>query len=84
MYGDKDWMDLKGGQRGAKLLNEVRDQQLRAAKTEEERRRENGGAVVKKIKDAGHHLYLEGWEEFNELMRGEMKQTAEQERARKQ
>ena len=45
--------------------------------TEEERRRENGEARVVVIGRAGHHLYLDGWEEFNEVMRGEMESTME-------
>lgn len=72
MYGDKDWMSYDGGVRGAELLNAARDKALKEATTDEERRAENGRAKVKKIANAGHHLYLEGeflysWTLWNKL-----------------
>ncbi|TVY34026.1 putative cardiolipin-specific deacylase, mitochondrial [Lachnellula subtilissima] len=59
MYGENDWMDARA---------------LEIASAEE-KRRENGSAKVVIIKKAGHHLYLDGWEEFNETMREEMEET---------
>jgi len=50
--------------------------------TQEEKKRENGSAKVVIIKKAGHHLYLDGWEEFNEVMRAEMEETARQTKKR--
>jgi len=76
MYGDHDWMDVNGGHAAEKILNARKELALKDASAEE-KRMERGAAKVKVIKDAGHHLYLEGDEEFNEFMRDEMnEQTA--------
>ncbi|KAL3418405.1 hypothetical protein PVAG01_10121 [Phlyctema vagabunda] len=74
MYGEKDWMDIAGGYAAEQKLKEEKARALKAA-TEEEKKKENGSAKVVIIKNAGHHLYLEGWEEFNEVMREEMEET---------
>ncbi len=67
-------MDIAGGYGAEHKLNEERERALKTA-TEEEKRRENGKAKVVIIQKAGHHLYLEGWEQFNEVMRKEMRET---------
>ena len=41
------------------------------------------GVKVVIIKKAGHHLYLDGWEEFNEVMRKEMEATKKDSQRRK-
>ena len=74
MYGENDWMDIAGGYAAEQKLKEERANVLRAA-SEEERKAENGSVKVLIIRNAGHHLYLEGWEEFNEIMREEMEET---------
>jgi cardiolipin-specific phospholipase len=71
MYGENDWMDIAGGYAAQQQLKEEKERVLAKA-GEEEKRMENGSAKVVIIKNAGHHLYLEGWEEFNEVMREEM------------
>jgi len=76
MYGEHDWMDIAGGYAAEQKIKEEKVKALKNA-SEEERKRENGSVKVVIIKKAGHHLYLEGWEEFNEFMRGEMKRTSE-------
>lgn len=83
MYGEHDWMDINGGHAAAKALDEARTQALSTA-TEEEKKRENGSAKVVVIKKAGHHLYLDGWEEFNEVMRKEMESTTRDSRRRRE
>lgn len=77
MYGEHDWMDIAGGFAAEQKLKEEKAKVLRLA-SDEERRRENGSAKVLIIQKAGHHLYLDGWEEFNEVMRKEMEETSKQ------
>jgi cardiolipin-specific phospholipase len=77
MYGEHDWMDIAGGFAAEQKLKEEKAKALKVA-SEEERKRENGSAKVVVIKKAGHHVYLDGWEEFNEVMREEMEETARQ------
>lgn len=74
MYGENDWMDIAGGYAAEQKLKEEKEKVLKGA-SEEEKRRENGSAKVVIIQKAGHHLYLDGWEEFNEVMRKEMEAT---------
>ncbi|TVY36369.1 putative cardiolipin-specific deacylase, mitochondrial [Lachnellula occidentalis] len=74
MYGENDWMDVAGGFAAEQKIKEEKAKALKAASAEE-KRRENGSAKVVIIKKAGHHVYLDGWEEFNEVMRAEMEET---------
>jgi cardiolipin-specific phospholipase len=74
MYGENDWMDIAGGYAAEQKLKEEKEKVLKSA-TAEEKEKENGSAKVVIIKKAGHHLYLDGWEEFNEVMRDEMEET---------
>ena len=71
MYGENDWMDINGGYAAEQKLKEERERALKEA-SEEEKRAENGSGKVIVVKKAGHHVYLDGWEEFNEIMREEM------------
>ncbi|QIX00539.1 hypothetical protein AMS68_006056 [Peltaster fructicola] len=73
LYGDHDWMDVKGGHDAAKMLNEQHDKNLAAASDQTERLRENGEAKVVIIKNAGHHVYLDGCDQFNNVILDEMK-----------
>lgn len=57
MYGDKDWMDVKGGRRVSKYLTEHLGQQSK----------------VLVVPDAGHHLYFDNHNYFNEVIVNEMK-----------
>ena len=75
MYGENDWMDIAGGYAAEQKLKEERAKILSTA-TAEERKSDNGSAKVIVIKKAGHHLYLDGWEEFNEVMREEMEDVS--------
>ena len=74
MYGENDWMDIAGGYAAEQKLKEEKEKVLMSA-SKEERDSENGSAKVVVIRKAGHHLYLDGWEEFNEVMREEMEET---------
>ncbi|CZR62282.1 probable abhydrolase domain-containing protein 5 [Phialocephala subalpina] len=74
MYGENDWMDIAGGYAAEQKLKEEKERTLKGA-SEEEKKRENGSAKVVIIQKAGHHLYLDGWEQFNEVMRREMEDT---------
>ncbi|KAH8590441.1 Alpha/Beta hydrolase protein [Bisporella sp. PMI_857] len=75
MYGEHDWMDIAGGYAAEQKLKEEKARSLSNA-TIEERKNENGSAKVVIIQKAGHHLYLDGWEQFNQVMREEMRETS--------
>lgn len=74
MYGENDWMDIAGGYAAEQKLKEEKEKALKDA-SPEEKANENGSAKVVIIQKAGHHLYLDGWEQFNEVMREEMEDT---------
>ena len=74
MYGENDWMDIAGGYAAEQKLKEEKAKSMLNA-TAEEKANENGSAKVVIIQKAGHHLYLDGWEQFNEVMREEMEET---------
>jgi cardiolipin-specific phospholipase len=77
MYGENDWMDVKGGHAAAERIEEKRASILASA-SDEAKKADRGGAKVVIINKAGHHVYLDGWEQFNQVMLDEMKQTREQ------
>jgi cardiolipin-specific phospholipase len=81
MYGDHDWMDVSGGHAAAARLEEEKRKVLANA-TPEERRSDEGSSKVVVIKRAGHHLYLDGWEEFNSVILAEMEEVKRRERGR--
>ena len=74
MYGDHDWMDVAGGYAAEEKIKKRIVQALLHG-TDEEKRRENGSAKVVIISKAGHHLYLDNADEFNEVMRKELDET---------
>lgn len=75
MYGEHDWMDIAGGYAAEQKIKEEKARVLATA-TKEEHDKDNGLAKVVVIKKAGHHVYLDGWEQFNEIMREEMGDTS--------
>ena len=78
MYGENDWMDVGGGYAAEQKLKEERERVLQSC-TPAEKAKEQGSAKVFVIKKAGHHVYLDGWEEFNEVMQEEMRDTSQSE-----
>jgi cardiolipin-specific phospholipase len=74
MYGENDWMDIAGGYAAEQKIKEEKAKILKGLSAEE-KKKDNGSAKVLIIKKAGHHVYLEGSEEFNEVMIKEMEET---------
>ena len=74
MYGEHDWMDAAGGFAAVEKLKQARLHALLHG-TEEEKRRENGAAKVVIVPKAGHHLYLDNPDYFNDIMKKEMDRT---------
>ncbi|AEO60696.1 hypothetical protein MYCTH_2310203 [Thermothelomyces thermophilus ATCC 42464] len=74
MYGENDWMDVAGGYAAEEKLKQRRVQALLNA-TDDEKRRENGSAKVIVVRKAGHNLYLDNPDEFNEVVLREMEET---------
>lgn len=75
MYGEMDWMDIAGGY--------AAEEKIRATEGSEgvwrggrewrgDKKGRGGEAKVQVVRRAGHHLYLDGWEEFNGLVGKEM------------
>ncbi|OAA68875.1 hypothetical protein ISF_03250 [Cordyceps fumosorosea ARSEF 2679] len=71
MYGENDWMDVAGGLASEEKLKKAKADALARA-TEEERRAENGSVKVVIVPKAGHHLYLDNAEFFNDAVQKEM------------
>ena len=63
MYGENDWMDVAGGRAAVGKIKSEKERLLKGA-SEEHRAKDNGEAKVVVIKNAGHHLYLDGHEQF--------------------
>lgn len=81
MYGENDWMDIAGGYAAEQRIKEEREEALKAASTDEQKN-DHGSVKVMVIKKAGHHVYLDGWEEFNAVMREEMEEVSRREKTR--
>lgn len=81
MYGDHDWMDVSGGHAAVAKLEEEKHKVLEKA-TPEEQRADEGSSRVVVVNKAGHHLYLDGWEEFNSIVLTEMEEVNQRERSR--
>ncbi|KAH0848814.1 hypothetical protein AYO21_08256 [Fonsecaea monophora] len=71
MYGENDWMDVSGGYAAKKKIDAETSRAL-AATSSEERHQDHGSAKVVIIKNAGHHLYLDNPDDFNEVILAEM------------
>lgn len=82
MYGENDWMDVAGGLLSEEKLKQAQAKALQSASAEE-KRNENGSTRVMVVPKAGHHLYLDNPEEFNELLRKEMEETIAAEKKRR-
>ena len=82
MYGEHDWMDAAGGLAAEEKLKQAKIKALLHG-TDEEKRGENGSAKVVMIPKAGHHLYLDNPDFFNNIMKEEMESTLSEVRKRK-
>lgn len=82
MYGDSDWMDVAGGFASEEKIK-ARAEKALVEGTEEERRDENGSARVIVVRKAGHHLYLDNPDEFNEYLVKELQETRDHNRRRR-
>ncbi|RMZ79509.1 hypothetical protein DV737_g3348, partial [Chaetothyriales sp. CBS 132003] len=71
MYGENDWMDINGGHAAKKKMDAVREKVLET-KSAAARAQDRGEAKVVVIPKAGHHLYLDNPDAFNEVLRREM------------
>lgn len=82
LYGEHDWMDVAGGFAAEAKMRAERERALEACGSAEERARDEGEARVLVIRKAGHHVYLDGFDEFNDVMRGEMADVERKEASR--
>ncbi|KEF55234.1 uncharacterized protein A1O9_08888 [Exophiala aquamarina CBS 119918] len=82
MYGENDWMDVKGGYAAKKRIDAERTRILKG-KSQQEIDEDQGGAKVVIIKRAGHHVYLDSAQEFNDVMLDEMKDVERRSLGRK-
>jgi len=71
MYGENDWMDVKGGYAAEQRIDQEREQALQG-KSSAERAEDQGSAKVVIIQRAGHHIYLDNPDEFNDVILSEM------------
>jgi cardiolipin-specific phospholipase len=71
MYGENDWMDVAGGFAAQEKIKQEQESVLKDASSDV-RKMDRGEAKVVIINKAGHHVYLDGWEQFNRVMAEEM------------
>ncbi|KAF2168350.1 hypothetical protein M409DRAFT_21784 [Zasmidium cellare ATCC 36951] len=64
LYGESDWMDVAGGYASEEAINAEKKKALAQA-SDREKKLENGDVKVSIIRKAGHHVYLDGYEQFN-------------------
>ncbi|KAF2101445.1 alpha/beta-hydrolase [Rhizodiscina lignyota] len=82
MYGENDWMDVKGGYAAQEKILNLKKEILKS-KSAEEKAKDEGDAKVIIVPDAGHHLYLDGWEYFNKKMLKEMDEVSKREKRKR-
>ena len=81
MYGENDWMDVAGGFAAAEKMKQERERILVKASADEKNDHGVGKVVI--INKAGHHVYLDGWEQFNRVMLEEMNEVRHREQAKR-
>jgi len=79
MYGENDWMDVSGGYAAEAKMKEEKAKALMNA-SEDEKKRENGDVKCVIIRKAGHHVYLDSADHFNDVMSEEMKDVESREK----
>jgi len=82
MYGDHDWMDVRGGYDAEQAIKAEKEKATKGM-SRVEKEKDMGDAKVLIVKKAGHHLYLDGFEEFNGMIGREMKDVESREHSRK-
>ncbi|RMZ88896.1 hypothetical protein DV736_g3874, partial [Chaetothyriales sp. CBS 134916] len=75
MYGENDWMDVNGGYAAKKKID-ARREKLLEGQSAAARAQDRGSAKVVVIPKAGHHLYLDNPDAFNEVLRKEMEDVS--------
>ncbi|KAH9870940.1 hypothetical protein J1614_006512 [Plenodomus biglobosus] len=83
MYGENDWMDIAGGFAAQESIKQERARVLAANAAADHQPNDAGEAKVVVIHNAGHHVYLDGWEQFNRVMAEEMEDVGRRERERR-
>ncbi|KAI9842853.1 MAG: hypothetical protein M1837_006874 [Sclerophora amabilis] len=83
LYGENDWMDVAGGYAAEQKLIEEKERIAREG-GEDAKRLEGGDSKVVVVQKAGHHVYLDGWEDFNEVIRKEMEDVMTTSRKRRE
>jgi cardiolipin-specific phospholipase len=82
MYGDMDWMDIAGGYAAEEKIRNTAipmedgkpvGSYIGGEEWRGEKSGTGGEAKVLVVQNAGHHLYLDGHEEFNSMIIKEMK-----------
>lgn len=81
MYGENDWMDVAGGFAAEEKIKQEKARILANA-APEERKKDQGDVKVIIINKAGHHVYLDGWDQFNKVMLEEMEEVKRRESKR--
>jgi cardiolipin-specific phospholipase len=88
MYGDMDWMDIAGGFAAEEKIRNTAIEEgpsyVGGEQWRGEKEGKGGEAKVLVVKNAGHHLYLDGSEEFNNLVLAEMTDVEHREKFRKE
>lgn len=82
MYGENDWMDVAGGYAAEEKLKVTQRKAIQAAP--ETADKDHGDPKVLIVRNAGHHLYLDGWKQFNSMILGEMEDVEKRQRQLKQ
>lgn len=72
MYGENDWMDVAGGFAAEEKIKMEKERVLKGL-SEEEKKKDRASAKVIIIRKAGHHVYLDGWDQFNRVVLEEMR-----------
>lgn len=72
MYGENDWMDVKGGHAAKRKLDAEKKRLEEKRRDAGEKEEDEGDAKVVIIGKAGHHLYLDNPDEFNDFVQKEM------------
>ncbi|CCT61119.1 hypothetical protein [Plenodomus lingam JN3] len=81
LYGENDWMDVAGGYAAQEKIKQERARILAAA-SPQDGASDVGEAKVVVIRKAGHHVYLDGWEQFNAVLAEEMEEVRRREGGR--